>query len=525
MHLLSSAYLVSAGMIVIIGGYSWFLARLSSFRVAGIYFVLLNTLFAGFQGSAGMQYQAATLESALLYHKWLNFFQMMIFGVCALFLDQMVRPVRRSALSLMLFALGVLGCYLNWNTHYGYRFSSVTSEEPVTILGQSSFILSGTPSLASMIQLPMFLLLMFKLYQALTMVRHRRKAGTVSSALLWCGAIHMLVCVGTARLSDYGLIQFPYLAGFGFVLLSFSFAFLIREDLSHHARARLYRKIRQRRRGGADARRWGIKLATESYDVQYAEALLAAIGSQQFELFYQPQVSALDGRPSGFEALIRWNHPTRGMISPTEFIPIAEASGVIHELGLWIIERACKEFSGIRSVYGEDTRLAINVSARQLTSGRVEEQLLLSLHAHGLPASCVELEITETAAIEIPKEVHARLHRLKSLGVRLAIDDFGTGYSSLSYLHKLPVHVVKLDKSFVADIKEGDGKAFAICKSAINLARELGLEVVAEGVETKEQSSILAELGCDFLQGYLYSKPVPAILLPGYLKPASLAMT
>ncbi|MFA7269422.1 MAG: EAL domain-containing protein [Sterolibacterium sp.] len=245
--------------------------------------------------------------------------------------------------------------------------------------------------------------------------------------------------------------------------------------------------------------------------------LRRALAEGQMLLFYQPQVEAGSGRLCGVEALVRWRHPERGLVPPDDFIPIAEETGLILPLGEWVLNEACRQLAAWKAHGVAGLHVAINISAQQLRSPDLLEQVRTALDRHDLVAGEVELEITESAAMDDPERAIALLQSLSALGVKLAIDDFGTGYSSLAYLKRLPIQVLKLDRSFVSDIESDEDDA-AICAATIALAHTLGLKVVAEGVETKAQEYFLSTVHrCDILQGYLFGKPVPALeLLPRF---------
>jgi EAL domain-containing protein (putative c-di-GMP-specific phosphodiesterase class I) len=237
--------------------------------------------------------------------------------------------------------------------------------------------------------------------------------------------------------------------------------------------------------------------------------LRVAVETGQFELHYQPQLDSRNGRIVGVEALVRWRHPQDGLVSPAEFIPVAEETGMILPLGEWVLDEACRQLRVWRDAGVADVTMAVNLSAHQLHAATLVEQVAQMLEKHGLKGADLELEITESVAMHDPAASISRLKALRSLGVRLSIDDFGTGYSSLSYLKLLPIHTLKLDQSFVRDI-ETDSNDVAICTATIALAHNLGLAVVAEGVETEAQRLLLTSHHCDFMQGYLFSKPLLA---------------
>lgn len=232
------------------------------------------------------------------------------------------------------------------------------------------------------------------------------------------------------------------------------------------------------------------------------EAMLRdALQNDRFTLAYQPQYDLQTGRMNGAEALLRWLPPTGGPMLPPAFVPTAEATGLIHPIGEWVLRTAC----GQASRWGGSFRLAVNLSPRQLP--RAEEIVLAALRETGLDPGRLELEITEQSLAEDLPAAAGVLRRLNMLGVRIALDDFGTGYSSLQYLARLPVHTLKIDRSFVAQMARA-GKARAIVESVIRLAHRLSLCVVAEGVETRAQRDLLRRQGCDLAQGFLYARPL-----------------
>jgi diguanylate cyclase (GGDEF)-like protein len=231
--------------------------------------------------------------------------------------------------------------------------------------------------------------------------------------------------------------------------------------------------------------------------------LRRAIGSDQLTLVYQPQIASASGKVTGFEALLRWRHPVRGPIPPSVFIPIAEESRLIGELGAWTLERACSAARG----WPEEIRVAVNLSAAQFQNSRLPDQVAEILHRTGLPAARLELEVTETLLIDDPQETHSALSKLKEMGVRIALDDFGSGYSSLSYLHRYPFDRVKIDQSFIQSLGN-DPSARSIVHTIIGMARTLNLDVVAEGIETEQQLSILQSQQCAEVQGFLLGRPM-----------------
>ncbi len=233
--------------------------------------------------------------------------------------------------------------------------------------------------------------------------------------------------------------------------------------------------------------------------------LRQAIAEEALEVYYQPCVSLADDKITGCEALLRWRHPERGMISPAEFIPIAEETGLINALGEWVLTTACTE----AALWPDDIRIAVNVSPVQFKSGTLALKIVAALAASGLPAERLELEITEAVLIRDDEAALAILHQLRQIGVRIALDDFGTGYSSLSYLQRFPFDKIKIDRCFVKDIAEPGGSS-CIVQAVVNIAAERNMTTTAEGVETEQQRQLLAALGCSEMQGYLFSPPKPA---------------
>ena len=229
----------------------------------------------------------------------------------------------------------------------------------------------------------------------------------------------------------------------------------------------------------------------------------------QFVLHYQAQVQARGLRPLGVEALIRWRQADTSLISPLEFIPVAEELGLIHSMGEWALRTACADMASWHRQGLSGLSVAVNLSAVQLSDPTLPQRIAAALTDSGLDPHALTLEITESAAMADPETSIKTLGAIRALGVRLAIDDFGTGYSSLAYLKRLPLDYLKLDRAFVQDL-ENDSNDAAICAATIGLAHNLGLKVVAEGVETAAQQHYLAGLQCDSLQGYLFCRPLPA---------------
>ncbi len=228
-------------------------------------------------------------------------------------------------------------------------------------------------------------------------------------------------------------------------------------------------------------------------------------------LHYQPKIDGRNGRITGVEALLRWRHPARGMVSPAVFVPVAERFGLIGQLGQWVTDEACRQVRAWIDA-GLYMQVAINLSVHQLRQTDLVDKVQQSLHRHHVPPELVTFEVTESAAMEDAQASLRIFDRLAQIRVSLSIDDFGTGYSSLSHLRKLPAKQLKIDRSFVQDVdRESDAKA--IVRAVIKLSHALGMEVVAEGVETEAQQLILQRMGCDQLQGFLYARPMPADLL------------
>ena len=240
--------------------------------------------------------------------------------------------------------------------------------------------------------------------------------------------------------------------------------------------------------------------------------LRRAVERSEFKLYYQPKVLLERDRNviTDMEALVRWEHPERGLLAPAEFLNVAEETGLIVPLGRWVIKEALKQVGHWQRRYPSNPplRADVNLSTKQFRSPTLVQDIAQALEEAGLDASCVDLEITESAAMEGSSSID-RLKALKDLGVQISIDDFGTGYSSLSYLNRFPVNTLKIDKSFVAELGK-DRNAVLLISAITNLGQALGLKVIAEGVETAEQLSQVRRTGCDFAQGYYFAKPLPA---------------
>ncbi|WDR04996.1 EAL domain-containing protein [Devosia rhodophyticola] len=237
-----------------------------------------------------------------------------------------------------------------------------------------------------------------------------------------------------------------------------------------------------------------------------------ALKNKELELYYQPLISAVDRRPMGFEALIRWNHPIRGLVPPAEFIPLAERSSLIVEIGDWTIEQACRAAAS----WPTGMTVAVNMSAKHFRLSDIAQVVKKALANSGLESNRLEIEITEGLLMENPEEVTIKLAEIRDLGVTLAMDDFGTGYSSLSYLLKFPFDKIKIDKSFI-DASSQDPAARDILKAIASLGKTLNLRITAEGVETAEQADFLSTIACHQLQGFHFSPPLDSIDMPRYL--------
>jgi predicted signal transduction protein with EAL and GGDEF domain len=246
------------------------------------------------------------------------------------------------------------------------------------------------------------------------------------------------------------------------------------------------------------------KMQNEAEDrLKIEHDLKAAIGTGQFRLLYQPLIHAADQSLVGFEALVRWHHPTRGIVSPAAFIPLAEETGTIVELGEWVIEEACRA----AACWPEHISVAVNVSAKQLLVPSLPNMIADCLSRHRLSSNRLELEVTESIFLTDSEQALDVLKRLRALGLGIALDDFGTGYSSLGYLNKAVFHKLKIDGSFVRDAAQ-NRETVAIIQSIVQLARSFRMTVTAEGVETADDFTRMRELGCQQIQGYLFGRPM-----------------
>jgi diguanylate cyclase (GGDEF)-like protein/PAS domain S-box-containing protein len=285
------------------------------------------------------------------------------------------------------------------------------------------------------------------------------------------------------------------------------------EELIRDADVALRRAKGQGRRGHAEV--FDAALAAEvRHRLELAAQLRGALQRGELRVVFQPLVAMADGMPIACEALLRWDHPDRGELLPGEFLRIAEDDGLIVPIGAWVLEESCRQLAAWRA-QGHDLWVSVNVSARQLAQMDFVAVVERALRESGVPASAICLEVTETAVLRRPDVARRALDALRVLGVRVALDDFGLGYSSLTHLKALPVDIVKVDRSFVADLVRSTEDR-AVVEAVLTLARRMGLTVIAEGVETADQDELLREMGCPVVQGYLYGRPVPPgeVLLP-----------
>jgi diguanylate cyclase (GGDEF)-like protein len=256
----------------------------------------------------------------------------------------------------------------------------------------------------------------------------------------------------------------------------------------------------------------GFQFFDEEVGARYRAKLMLetklpeALRRNEFIVHYQPIFRLSDWRQAGAEALIRWNEPTRGMVSPAEFIPIAEETGQITAIGKWVLNQACKHAKHCAAHADADFRVAVNISANQFADDGFVDVVAEALSRHGVNPGLLELELTETALVRDLEKSAATIRALRGLGVRVALDDFGTGYSSFSYLANLPIDTLKVDKSFLPEVQSHRGR-FAVLKAIVDLAHKLGIMVVAEGIEDAEQLKATEDAGCDEVQGYLLGKP------------------
>lgn len=248
--------------------------------------------------------------------------------------------------------------------------------------------------------------------------------------------------------------------------------------------------------------------------LQLEEELRQAVDQKEFELYYQPIIAMRGGHTAGFEALIRWHHPRRGLLTPNNFIGLAEESGLIVPMGMWVIEEAGKALDQFQNAFGKSfpslpkIYMSVNISAQQILEPDLIENINNVFEKNRIDPARFQLEITESILMEDPKKAATVLNKLKALGIKLVIDDFGTGYSSLSYLHRFPIDALKIDRSFV-NMAVKDSGSLKILRAITRLAKELDISVTAEGVEKVEELTLVRDCGCDYTQGYFFSRPVP----------------
>ncbi|MBA3533786.1 MAG: EAL domain-containing protein, partial [Ardenticatenales bacterium] len=295
------------------------------------------------------------------------------------------------------------------------------------------------------------------------------------------------------------------------------------DDLLRDADVAMYRA---KARGKAQYEVYDASMNTQALErLELETDLRQAVERGEFEIYYQPLVlhgSPSEGTPGriiGTEALIRWQHPRHGLVSPGKFIPLAEEMGLILPMGQWILKEACQQLRKWQRAFPGDPPLlvSVNLSARQFQQATLVAQIAQVLQESSLLPKCLKLEITESVLMEDAAATLETLRRLKELGVQLSVDDFGTGYSSLSYLKRFPIDMLKIDRSFVQGLEDKSGDR-AIVLAIISLAHTLNLEVIAEGVETRQQATILHEMGCKIGQGYYFARPMPAAELTEHLQ-------
>ncbi len=258
----------------------------------------------------------------------------------------------------------------------------------------------------------------------------------------------------------------------------------------------------------AHSLRLGNLKGEASQRLALAHGITRALAHEEFELYYQPICNFADGNFAGFEALIRWHHPMDGIIPPNDYLWLAEETGLIHEIGLWTLERACRDWPILKQYTHYDSPfVSVNLSPNQLTSETVVDDIKAIITRHNMPAAALKLELTETVMVEHPETALRILNELVALGSSLALDDYGTGHSGLHHLQMYPINTLKIDRAFI-DPMLASAHTMHIVRSSIDLAHSLDMKVVAEGVETEAMSNKLLELGCDFGQGWHFGRPV-----------------
>ena len=278
------------------------------------------------------------------------------------------------------------------------------------------------------------------------------------------------------------------------------------EDLLRHADIAMYQVKAE---GKNSFRFYHPKMLDASYQkITLQQSLRRALEQGELEMYYQPQIDVRTGDIVGAEGLMRWNHPERGLLTAGEFLPFAEENGLMIPISDWMLDALCRDMLHWNAVGGEPVRLSLNLSPQYLDRGDFVEKMRTTLMEYGIAPSQIEVEITENICIRNPQHAIDQLNKLCQLGVSVAIDDFGTGYSSLAYLHRFPIHTIKIDQSFVKEIQRENGH-FPVVLAIISIAKGLGLNLVAEGVETEIQANYLEQSGCTTMQGYLYYQPLP----------------
>jgi diguanylate cyclase (GGDEF)-like protein/PAS domain S-box-containing protein len=278
------------------------------------------------------------------------------------------------------------------------------------------------------------------------------------------------------------------------------------DELLRHADIAMYQVKAQGKNGHSFYHESMLDMSHQKIVLE--QSLRKALDQGELEMYYQPQVDVETGKVIGAEGLMRWNHPVRGVLTAGEFLPFAEENGLMLPISDWMIGALCRDLLQWNAEGGEQLRLSLNLSPQYLDRGDFFEKMRGALLRYGISPSQIEVEITENICIRNPQHAIEQLHKLCQLGVSVAIDDFGTGYSSLSYLHRFPIHTVKIDQSFVKEIHDENGH-YPVILAIISIARGLGLHLVAEGVETREQARYLQANGCTTMQGYLYHRPIP----------------
>nr|WP_320048993.1 GGDEF domain-containing phosphodiesterase [uncultured Desulfuromonas sp.] len=278
-------------------------------------------------------------------------------------------------------------------------------------------------------------------------------------------------------------------------------------DLLRHADAAMYQAKKQ---GGSRFQFCSEELDARAHKALELEGdLRQALQLGSFVLHYQPKVKIATGEIDGCEALVRWSHPHKGIIPPSDFIPLAEETGLIIDLGSWVLREACRQFKAWQSAGVPPIKIAVNLSARQFLESDFVESIQGILKEFDMDPRWLELELTESMVMQDPDGAVQTLARLKEIGFALSLDDFGTGYSSLNYLRRFPIDCLKIDRSFILDVAT-DTTAASVAHSVIGIAHSLGIQAIAEGVETRKQYEFLVMCECDTMQGYLFSRPLPA---------------